>query len=66
MDNAMEMHVKNRFYEIDLLRLIAALGVVSYHYTTRGNTAENMSATSAMSALSFDAINGIQVRIPRR
>jgi len=30
------MHVKDRFYEIDLLRFLAALAVVLYHYTFRG------------------------------
>jgi len=30
------MDVKDRFYEIDLLRFLAALAVVLYHYTFRG------------------------------
>ena len=30
------MEVKDRFYEIDLLRFLAALAVVLYHYTFRG------------------------------
>ena len=30
------MDVKERFYEIDLLRFLAALAVVLYHYTFRG------------------------------
>ena len=32
-----------RFYEIDLLRLLAALAVVFYHYTYRGYMANNYS-----------------------
>ena len=30
------MASKDRFYEIDLLRFLAALAVVLYHYTFRG------------------------------
>jgi peptidoglycan/LPS O-acetylase OafA/YrhL len=32
-----------RYHEIDLLRFLAALSVVLYHYTFRGFTADNMS-----------------------
>lgn len=35
--------IKNRLYQIDLLRFIAALSVVLYHYTFRGHMADNLS-----------------------
>lgn len=39
-----EVHKKTlRFYEIDLLRFIAALSVVLFHYTYRGYAADNFS-----------------------
>ncbi len=34
---------KERFYEIDLLRFLAALGVMFFHYTFRGFAADGMS-----------------------
>ena len=34
---------KERFYEIDLLRFLAALSVMFFHYTFRGFAADNMS-----------------------
>jgi peptidoglycan/LPS O-acetylase OafA/YrhL len=34
---------KERFYEIDLLRFLAALSVMLYHYTFRGFAADDMS-----------------------
>jgi len=37
------MNVKERYYEIDLFRFIAALGVVLFHYTFRGYAADEMS-----------------------
>lgn len=42
----MEKTGKERFYEIDLLRFIAALSVMTYHYTTRGWAADNLSILS--------------------
>lgn len=43
----------DRFYEIDLLRFLAAAAVVFYHYTFRGYAADDMSI------LSFPTIGGI-------
>lgn len=37
---------KIRFYEIDLLRFLAALSVMLFHYTFRGYAADNMSPLS--------------------
>ena len=37
---------KERFYEIDLFRFVAALSVVFYHYTFRGFAADNKSMLS--------------------
>jgi peptidoglycan/LPS O-acetylase OafA/YrhL len=37
---------KERFYEIDLLRFIAALAVVFFHYTFRGYAADDLSPVS--------------------
>lgn len=38
-----ELKTTQRFYEIDLLRFLAALSVVLYHYTYRGYAANNYS-----------------------
>jgi peptidoglycan/LPS O-acetylase OafA/YrhL len=38
-----EHAAKNRFHEIDLLRFLAALAVVFFHYAFRGFAADNMS-----------------------
>lgn len=40
------MNIKERFYEIDLFRFIAAIGVVFFHYTFRGYAADEMSILS--------------------
>ena len=40
------MNENYRFYEIDLLRFIAALSVVFFHYTFRGYAADDMSVLS--------------------
>lgn len=50
----LELHKSTpRFYEIDLLRFLAALSVVCYHYTYRGHAADNYSP------LFFPAIGNI-------
>jgi len=33
---------KHRFYDIDLMRFVAAFSVMLFHYTFRGNAADNM------------------------
>ena len=43
---------QERLYELDLLRFLAALAVVLFHYTFRGNAADDMST------LSFPALSG--------
>lgn len=40
------MNTKERFYDVDLFRFIAAISVVFYHYTFRGYTADDMSILS--------------------
>lgn len=40
------MNTKERFYEVDLFRFIAALSVVLFHYTFRGYAADEMSILS--------------------
>ena len=37
------MNKKDRYYEIDLFRFLAAMSVVMYHYTFRGYAADDMS-----------------------
>jgi len=37
------MNKKDRYYEIDLFRFLAAMSVVIYHYTFRGYAADDMS-----------------------
>lgn len=39
-------NIKQRYYDIDLLRFIAALSVVLFHYTFRGCSADNLSNVS--------------------
>jgi len=40
------VNTKERFYELDLLRFIAAFAVMLYHYTFRGYAADDMSVLS--------------------
>ena len=35
--------LKERYYEIDLLRFLAAVGVMLFHYTFRGYAADDLS-----------------------